>query len=360
MIEYQRFTDRARKVMQLANQEAIRYNHEYIGTEHILLGLVREGSGVAANVLKNLRIDGNKIRLEVESIIVAGPEVIPIPKLPQTPRAKKVLEFACDEARQLNHNYVGTEHLLLGLLRESGGVAAQVLLNLGLSLPALRGAILEIVGPPAGPPVAASAAATALSVPLGKAVTLLDELVELFQQSKEGAIAVQDFPWAVALRDEKEKLLKMKEWLLREGQRHPQKRPTAVVRLLDASVEPDLTVAEEPRTTARAAYPPSGPTNQFEIHLPAGSPGTMAQDGGLLEPFHRRLVERFGRVFCLREPKAGVLDAGTTWNGEAIQWWFYAADLEAAAAFLRGFRQELQQTLGVDHIVMVARQVTIV
>ena len=104
---YERFTDRARKVMQLANQEAQRFNHEYIGTEHILLGLVKEGSGVAANVLKNLDVDLRKIRIEVEKIVQTGPDMVTMGKLPQTPRAKKVIEYAMDEARNLNHNYVG-------------------------------------------------------------------------------------------------------------------------------------------------------------------------------------------------------------------------------------------------------------
>src|SRR6478752_5990925 len=131
---YERFTDRARKVMQLANQEAQRFNHEYIGTEHILLGLVKEGSGVAANVLKNLDVDLRKIRLEVEKLVQSGPEMVTMGKLPQTPRAKKVIEYSMEEARNLNHNYVGTEHILLGLLREQEGVAAQVLMNLGLKL----------------------------------------------------------------------------------------------------------------------------------------------------------------------------------------------------------------------------------
>src|SRR5437588_2026103 len=120
---YERFTDRARKVMQLANQEAQRFNHEYIGTEHILLGLVKEGSGVAANVLKNLDIDLRRICLEVEKIVQAGPDMVTMGKLPQTPRAKKVIEYSIEEARNLNHNYVGTEHLLLGLLREQEGAA---------------------------------------------------------------------------------------------------------------------------------------------------------------------------------------------------------------------------------------------
>ncbi len=143
---YERFTDRARKVMQLANQEAQRFNHEYIGTEHILLGLVKEGSGVAANVLKNLEVDLRKIRLEVEKLVQSGPEMVTVGKLPQTPRAKKVIEYSMEEARNLNHSYVGTEHILLGLLREQEGVAAQVLMNLGLKLEDVREEVLNLLG----------------------------------------------------------------------------------------------------------------------------------------------------------------------------------------------------------------------
>ena len=143
---YERFTDRARKVMQLANQEAQRFNHEYIGTEHVLLGLIKEGSGVAANVLKNLDIDLRKIRLEVEKLVQSGPDMVTMGKLPQTPRAKKVIEYSMEEARNLNHNYVGTEHILLGLLREQEGVAAQVLMNLGLKLEDVREEVLNLLG----------------------------------------------------------------------------------------------------------------------------------------------------------------------------------------------------------------------
>jgi ATP-dependent Clp protease ATP-binding subunit ClpA len=160
---YERFTDRARKVMQLANQEAQRFNHEYIGTEHILLGLIKEGSGVAANVLKNLDIDLRKIRTELEKIVRSGPHTVTLGKLPQTPRAKKVIEYAIKEARNLGHNYVGTEHLLLGLLREPEHVAAQVLMNLGLKLEDVHEEVLNLLGhshstppaeklPPAPPP----------------------------------------------------------------------------------------------------------------------------------------------------------------------------------------------------------------
>jgi len=143
---FERFTDRARKVMALANQEAQRFNHEYIGTEHVLLGLVKEGSGVGANVLKNLDVDLRKVRLEVEKLVKSGPDMVTMGKLPQTPRAKKVIEYAIEEARSLNHNYVGTEHLLLGLLREQDGVAAQVLMNLGLKLEEVREEVLNLLG----------------------------------------------------------------------------------------------------------------------------------------------------------------------------------------------------------------------
>jgi ATP-dependent Clp protease ATP-binding subunit ClpC len=143
---FERFTDRARKVMALANQEAQRFNHEYIGTEHILLGLVKEGSGVGANVLKNLDVDIKKLRLEIEKLVKSGPDMVTMGKLPQTPKAKKVIEYAIEEARALNHNYVGTEHILLGLLRESEGIAAQVLMNLGLKLEDVRQEVLNLLG----------------------------------------------------------------------------------------------------------------------------------------------------------------------------------------------------------------------
>ncbi len=143
---YERFTDRARKVMALANQEAQRFNHEYIGTEHILLGLVKEGSGVGATVLKNMDIDLRKVRLEVEKLVKSGPDMVTMGRLPQTPRAKKVIEYAIEEARNLGHNYVGTEHLLLGLLRERDGVAAQVLMNLNLKLEEVREEVLNLLG----------------------------------------------------------------------------------------------------------------------------------------------------------------------------------------------------------------------
>lgn len=135
---YDRFTDRSRKVMQLANQEAQRFNHEYIGTEHILLGLVKEGGGIAATVLQNLGVDLRKIRLEVEKLIQSEPDMITIGKLPQTPRSKIVIELSIEASRERNHNYVGTEHILIGLLRVKEGIAFQVLDSLGITEDCLK------------------------------------------------------------------------------------------------------------------------------------------------------------------------------------------------------------------------------
>jgi len=143
---FERFTDRARKVLALANQEAVRLHQEYVGTEHILLGLLKEATGVAAVVLRNLDVDIKKLRIEIEKLVKSGPDMATMGKLPQTPRAKKVIEYAMEEARVLNHNYIGTEHFLLGLLRENEGIAAQVLMNLGLQLEEIRQEVLNTLG----------------------------------------------------------------------------------------------------------------------------------------------------------------------------------------------------------------------
>ncbi len=143
---FDRFTDRARKVMGLARQEAQRFNHDYIGTEHILLGLIQEGSGVASDVLKNLDVDLKKIRQEVEKLVSHGTTMVTMGQLPFTPRAKKVLELALEEASNLGHNYIGTEHLLLGLIREQEGIAAQVLQNIKIRLEDVREEVLELLG----------------------------------------------------------------------------------------------------------------------------------------------------------------------------------------------------------------------
>jgi ATP-dependent Clp protease ATP-binding subunit ClpC len=143
---FDKFTDRARKIIALAQKEAERFRHDYIGTEHILLGLVKEGSGVAVTALNNLNVDVDKVRREVEKLVVSHEKDGPSTPLPFTPQAKKVLELASEEARALGHPYIGTEHILLGLLRENESVAAQVLINLGLKLEDVRAEILDLLG----------------------------------------------------------------------------------------------------------------------------------------------------------------------------------------------------------------------
>ena len=134
---FEKFSERARRVLSLAQEEAQRFNHNYIGTEHILLGLVRETEGVAARVLSSLEVDLSKVRSAVEFIIGRG-EKPAQGEIGLTPRAKKVVELAVDEARRMNHTYIGTEHLLIGLLREGEGVAAGVLESLGVTLDKVR------------------------------------------------------------------------------------------------------------------------------------------------------------------------------------------------------------------------------
>jgi len=143
---FNRFTERARKVIILAKEEARRFNHDYIGTEHILLGLIREGEGVAAAVLQKLDVSLENIRIEIEKLVQPGPTTQIIGDIPFTPRAKKALELAAEEARSLGHNYIGTEHLLLGLIREGEGIASQVLLNLGLDLNSVRNEVMGLLG----------------------------------------------------------------------------------------------------------------------------------------------------------------------------------------------------------------------
>jgi ATP-dependent Clp protease ATP-binding subunit ClpC len=142
---FDKFTNRARRALHLAQEEAQRLQHNYIGTEHLLLGLIREGEGVAAKVLNNLGIDLDKARSSVESIIGRGNRVV-IGEPGLTPRAKKVIELAVDEARHLHHHYLGTEHLLLGLVRESQGIGANVLESLGANLEKVRVQTMQVLG----------------------------------------------------------------------------------------------------------------------------------------------------------------------------------------------------------------------
>ncbi len=143
---FERFTDRARKVILLAKEEAKKLNHDHVGPEHILLGLIREGEGVAAVALQELGLDLNTIRLSVEKMAKPGPDTLLVGDIPFTPKAKKVVDLAVDEARRLKHNYLGTEHLLLGLLRDTEGIASQVLLSLGLDLEKVREEVMNLLG----------------------------------------------------------------------------------------------------------------------------------------------------------------------------------------------------------------------
>ncbi len=142
---YERFTDRARRVMWFANQEALRFNREYISTEHVLLGLLKEGSGAAVQILMDLQIDLRQIRRELETIMGPGPDSVPWGfLLPQTPECRKAIQSAICEAQNLNCRYVGTEHLLLGLFHDEDGIAAHVLSNLGLKAQAVRESIASM------------------------------------------------------------------------------------------------------------------------------------------------------------------------------------------------------------------------
>jgi ATP-dependent Clp protease ATP-binding subunit ClpC len=155
---FERFTDRARRVVVLAQEEARMLRHDYIGTEHILLGLVREGGGVAAQALESINISLEDVRRQVEEIIGLG-QGVPTGHIPFTPRAKKVLEYSLREALQLGHTYIGTEHILLGLVRESEGVAAQVLVRYGANLDQVRHTVIELLSGYAGGQSAAVGAA---------------------------------------------------------------------------------------------------------------------------------------------------------------------------------------------------------
>jgi len=173
-----RFTERAQKVLALAQEEAVRLGHGNIGTEHILLGLIREGDGIAAKALLALGFSLDKIQDEVEQLIGHGPEQTP--NIAYTPRAKKVIELSMDEARKLGHTYVGTEHILLGLIREGEGVAARVLNNLEISLNKARQQVLQLLGSTEAMPTNTSATTNA-STPT------LDGLArDLTQFAKEG------------------------------------------------------------------------------------------------------------------------------------------------------------------------------
>ena len=171
---FERFTDRARRVVVLAQEEARLLNHNYIGTEHILLGLLNEGEGIAAKALESLGINLSAVREQVVEIIGQGQQA-PTGHIPFTPRAKKVLELSLREALQLGHNYIGTEHILLGLIREGEGVAAQVLQKLGAELQKVRQTVIQLLSGPQGSEEQPSAAGRVRRfVPVGILVERLD------------------------------------------------------------------------------------------------------------------------------------------------------------------------------------------
>jgi ATP-dependent Clp protease ATP-binding subunit ClpC len=233
---YERFTDPARRAMQRANQAAERFNHEYIGTEHILLGMIEEGSGLAVTILKNLNVDPRTIRTEVQRIVRSGRDKASGNSLLQTPRAKRIIEYALEEARGLNHHYVGTEHLLLGLVRDAEGVAGQVLLNFGVRLDDARNELVTLNKQEPGAPNAQQSptadgetsrfGARALGRfvgQVGRAIGIgsrssdhsaigpavpqdLEAEIERLTVAKEEAVAKMDFKRAAELRDQADEL----------------------------------------------------------------------------------------------------------------------------------------------------------
>ncbi len=182
-----RFTERAQRVILIAQEEAKRLNHDYVGTEHLLLGLIALGEGVAAQVLANLGVDLRRVRSEVEKIVGTGDNVMLLGEIPFTPRAKKVLELAVEEAQNMGHNYVGTEHLLLGLIREEEGVAARVLENLGVRLDVVREEVISLLGETHSAPTTSHHQPSA---PKGKSKTpTLDEFGrDLTQMARDGKL----------------------------------------------------------------------------------------------------------------------------------------------------------------------------
>jgi ATP-dependent Clp protease ATP-binding subunit ClpA len=194
---FDKFTERARLVLTYGQEEAQRFNHNYIGTEHLLLGLIRQSDSVAGKVLANLGVEINKVRSAVEFIIGRGDRAV-LGEIGLTPRSKKVIELAVDEARRLKHNYIGTEHLLLGLVREGEGIAAGVLESLGVSLERVRTETVSVLAPGTEPiPAYDSGRSDALPAYLGHLRMALAAL----QDEKNAAIAAQNYEQAARLRD---------------------------------------------------------------------------------------------------------------------------------------------------------------
>ena len=228
---FERFTDRARRVVVLAQEEARMLEHGYIGTEHLLLGLIHEGDGVAAKALEAMGINLGAVRQQVETIIGRGQHP-PAGHIPFTPRAKRVLELSWRESDQMGHRYIGTEHILLGLVREGDGVAAQVLVKLGADLSPVRQQVVQLLHGSAvagagegsrwreAPGVRAAAAEDVLARIgalesrlaaverwVGMGVRDLGTEIAQLRRDKEAAIGAQDFETAAALRDQEKRLL---------------------------------------------------------------------------------------------------------------------------------------------------------
>jgi ATP-dependent Clp protease ATP-binding subunit ClpA len=201
---FERFTDRARRVVVLAQEEARLLNHDYIGTEHLLLGLVHERPGVAAKALESLGISLEAVRAQVEEVIGQG-QGAPTGHIPFTPRAKKVLELSLREALNLGHNYIGTEHILLGLVREGEGVAAQVLVRLGADLPRVRQQVIGLLTGSASGEAGARARLVRMTVP--DDLREAEEQLAQVRRQKQAAIDAEDFEQATALRDAERQLM---------------------------------------------------------------------------------------------------------------------------------------------------------
>ena len=201
---FERFTDRARRVVVLAQEEARLLNHNHIGTEHILLGLIHEGEGVAAKALESLGISLEAVRAQVEEIIGQG-QSAPTGHIPFTPRAKKVLELSLREALQLGHNYIGTEHILLGLIREGEGVAAQVLVKLGADLSRVRQQVIQLLSGYAGG-VGAGGRTRLVRMTVPADIRETEEQLAQVRAKKEAAIDANDFEGAAGLRDQERQL----------------------------------------------------------------------------------------------------------------------------------------------------------
>jgi ATP-dependent Clp protease ATP-binding subunit ClpA len=202
---FERFTDRARRVIVLAQEEARLLNHDYVGTEHLLLGLVHEGQGVGARALESLGISLEVVRAQVEAVLGRGRHA-PSGHLPFTPRAKKVLELTLREALELRHNYIGTEHILLGLIREGEGVAAQVLVQLGVDLRRARQQVIQLLSGHAGSGEAgARTRLVRMSVP--EDLREAEEQLAEVRREKQAAIDAEEFDRAAALRDKERQLV---------------------------------------------------------------------------------------------------------------------------------------------------------